>query len=96
MEFLIKNKGMIGGVLLFVIVFFIYSIFNSSAPDSLTPAPKTPIGADLLKISTELSAATLSQELFSNPSYRILTDFSIPLLEQPVGRSNPFDIIGRD
>ena len=74
---------------------FLYSLMEG---DNELPADpnQTPIGSDLLKISADLSKATLSPELFSNPAYRMLTDFSLPLEEQSIGRPNPFDIIGRD
>ena len=37
-----------------------------------------------------LRAIRLSESLFANPLFTSMVDFSKPLTEQPVGRSNPF------
>lgn len=54
------------------------------------------VGDDLLKIFGELQKVTLDQAIFSAPDYLLLTDFSTSIPPQTTGRSNPFDIIGRD
>ena len=53
-------------------------------------------GADLLQIRDKLSEANLNKEIFAEPNYRRLTDFSLPIPDQPIGRKNPFDAIGRE
>ncbi len=54
------------------------------------------VGNDLLKIFDELQKVTLDQNLFSSPGYLELTDFSTSITPQATGRTNPFDVIGRD
>ena len=94
MKALMNSRGLIWGIAVFLMVIFLYSLTGRS---TLPADPnQAPIGADLLKISNDLSKVTLNPEIFSNPAYRMLTDFSLPLGGQPVGRPNPFDIIGRD
>jgi len=95
MQALIKSKGFLGLFILFIVGMFIYNSFtktDSSAPDY---QPALEVGKDLLALSADLSRAQLSQQLFSVPSYLFLTDFSAPLPVQPLGRINPFDLIGR-
>jgi hypothetical protein len=97
MEALAKNRSVIQIVGIFVLVMLAYNLFFK--PDA--PAEKSPsvspatLGADIVKMSTELSKATLGQELFSNPGYLYLIDFSSALPKDSVGRLNPFDSIGR-
>lgn len=98
MQALAKNKTTIKIVGVFIVLMLIYNIFftsDAAIPAQAAASPSV-LGADLLKISDELSKAKLSQELFSSPAYLHLTDFAVPLSQGPVGRANPFDIIGRD
>ena|SRR3989344_3491319 len=97
---LVKNRTTIQIIGGFIILMFIYNIFFKSEGElsDLSTGASSPstLGADLLKISTDLSKASLSQQLFSKSGYLYLRDFSTPLPQQPVGRTNPFDIIGRE
>ena len=97
MEALMKNKGTLAAVVIIIAAFFAYnSFFNSdTAPAGEANVSASVLGADLLKLSEEISKATLSREIFSDSSYRYLTDFSVPVPAQPVGRINPFNLIGR-
>lgn len=52
--------------------------------------------ATLVKTAAELSSIDFNNDLFAAPAYRFLTDFSIIIPQEPVGRPNPFDAIGRD
>ena len=89
-----NNKPVVIALVICVLAFFSYKFFFQSDPLSETGNGEA-IGADLLQISDDLSKATLSRELFSNSGYRLLSDFSVSIPVQPVGRANPFDIIGR-
>ena len=100
MKDLMKNKTIletVGAVAILLLLYFLFLRSPEKEP-STTPTGSAPeaLGADLLKMSNDLSRATLSQELFSNPGYLSLSDFSTPLPLQPVGRTNPFDVIGRE
>jgi hypothetical protein len=91
----LKSKFLIEALIILVIGFFLYKFFlGTPAPVSDAAAAPT-VGADLLKLSGDISAATLNRSLFSEPGYRSLTDFDLPLQPEPAGRSNPFDAIGR-
>lgn len=95
MTALFKSKGFLGLVFLFVLGMFVYNFFLKPA----APAPEDDsalvVGKELLKLSDDLSKAQLSQALFSLPGYVYLTDFSAPVPQEPLGRVNPFDAIGR-
>ena len=100
MKNLLKNRKIIAGVVIVVIALFLYNFLSGADPsvpaDSGLGLPASTANDDLLKIATELSAVDYQTELFSTPGYILLTDFSLPLTPQPVGRPNPFNIIGRD
>ncbi|OHA89257.1 MAG: hypothetical protein A3C70_00210 [Candidatus Zambryskibacteria bacterium RIFCSPHIGHO2_02_FULL_43_14] len=97
MKTLAKNKGILATVAIFILVIFLYNLFFKSETD---PVPSelsaSNIGDNLVKTQKELQAVTLDKTLFSSPGYLLLTDFSISVPSQPTGRSNPFDIIGRN
>lgn len=98
MQFFSKNKAIIEIVGVFIIIMFMYNFFfGGSSQGGVSIASSSPlaIGADLVKMSEDLSRATLSQQVFSSAGYLNLIDFTVPLPQQSVGRSNPFDPIGR-
>ncbi len=94
MQALEQNKTALALGIIFLLGFFMYNYFF---PDFGIPdvAPAQSVGADLVKLSDNLSRATLDRKLFSEGSYRGLTDFSTPLQPQPFGRANPFAPIGQ-
>lgn len=95
MEIIAKNKGALAAAVLFLLAVLAYNIFSSSMP-ATEPVSATSLGADLIKISENISRATLSKEIFSSTGYRMLFDFSIPLVPEPTGRVNPFAPLGQD
>lgn len=97
MQLLIENKGMLAGGLIFIAGLFAYKTFFSDIGMPSAPAASAQaLGADLLKLADDISKATLSRELFSTAGYRLLSDWSTPLVQEPVGRPNPFAPVGRD
>jgi hypothetical protein len=97
MQLLIENKGTLAGGLLFVAGLFAYKTFFSDVGMQGAPAASAQaLGADLIKVADDISKATLSSDLFSTAGYRLLSDWSTPLLPEPVGRPNPFAPVGRD
>lgn len=97
MKIISDNKGILGLVALFIMVMFFYNLFIRQAIIAApTESPVSSIGDELVKIQKELQATTLDRELFSSSEYLLLTDFSVSIPQQPTGRPNPFDIIGRD
>jgi hypothetical protein len=96
MQALVKNKILLGIVILFILTMFVYNYFIKSDAPVVSNQSALSAGSDLIKLSDELSHAQLSQDLFSKPAYLFLTDFSLPLPPQATGRVNPFEIIGRD
>lgn len=90
---ILQNKLVVGFVAIVVVGLLAYNFLsNVVVPE---PSSET-VGADLIKMSQEISQATLGQELFDKPGYVRLTDYSITLVPEPLGRSNPFNTIGRD
>lgn len=96
MSSLFRNRFFLGLIILFVAGMFVYNSFLKSASAPASAQVALSAGADLVKLSQELSNATLGQTLFSKPSYKMLIDFSLPIPTQTTGRANPFQIIGRD
>lgn len=91
-----KHKSAAAAIFLAFLLVFAYKMFFASPAAPETAVASAPIGADLLKISSDLSRVTLSQEIFKHRDYLSLTDFTSPIPQQPVGRKNPFDVIGRE
>ncbi len=93
MKFINDNKSTFTLAVIVVLVLFVYSMFFSTPNIDTTTA--TNAGEDLVKISNNLSKATLGRELFNQTSYKLLNDFSTPLTPEASGRSNPFAPIGQ-
>lgn len=58
-----------------------------------TESESAQIERELLDELLRLRSIELNETLFANPLFLSLVDFSKPLVEQPVGRSNPFSPI---
>ena len=97
MKTLIKNKGILATIAIFILAMFLYNLFFKSEALPASIDLSTPsIGTDLLQIFDRLQKVTFDQTVFSSVGYRELTDFSISIPPQPTGRPNPFDMIGRN
>lgn len=91
------NKGILLVVVVFVLVMVLYKIFlrpdAALIPDEVAASN---IGNDILNLKTELEKVNFDQSLFSSAGYLGLVDITVLIPELPVGRLNPFNIIGRD
>jgi hypothetical protein len=94
MESLAKNKGSYAILIVLIAGMLAYRFFAKPSADA--PAATLPIGADIIEMANNLSKASLSREIFSSRGYLMLSDFSTAVIQQPIGRANPFNIIGRD
>lgn len=93
MEALYKNKMLIGLALLLIVGGLVYRGFRGNVSESESAQV---VGQDLVALSERLSAASLSQNVFTMNGYMRLIDFAVPLPQQSFGRVNPFDVLGRD
>lgn len=97
MDFLNKNKITISAVLIFSLALWIYSSFFKGGNVVVTSDTNADsVGADVLSLNSSLQSVSLDQSLFTTSLYRNLVDFSTAIPSQSVGRTNPFDIIGRN
>lgn len=99
MDFFHKNKNIILILVLLACGFYFYSTYFK--PDSqivVTPDDLTAqaVGAEVIELQSKITSVNLKQGLFTSSLYNKLIDFSVPILEQPRGRSNPFSPVGFD
>lgn len=94
MDTILKNKKAIIVLAALLIAFYVLSmIFSGIGTGTGENAPES--NADLVEIADELSTIQFKQEIFTNPAYTQLVDFTAPLPTDTPGRTNPFDLIGR-
>lgn len=96
METLKKNQNLIIAVVLFALVLWLYTAFFKQDSTTPTDVNAQNVGSEVLALYDSLNRVSLDQTIFASPLYKNLTDFSTALPIQPVGRTNPFDTIGRD
>jgi capsular polysaccharide biosynthesis protein len=95
MKSLTKNMPLILTILILVLAFYVYnSFFRSDAIFTADPSVQI-IGADIVSTYNNLQSVNLDQKLFESKGYTNLTDFGSVLSTQPIGRTDPFDQIGR-
>lgn len=100
MSSLLSNKLLVFvvlGILVAAVVW--YGFLGGSAPDAplLTNQDITASGdpdSDVVKTLLSLQAVSLSGTIFSDPAFMTLKDFGNEIVEEPVGRPNPFAPIG--
>ncbi|MBX4198979.1 hypothetical protein KW800_01735 [Candidatus Parcubacteria bacterium] len=96
MQYIQKNKSILIAIALFALVIWAYGAFIKGPSTSVaTNQSAQKVGGDVLDLYSSLKAVSLDQTLFSTALYRHLQDFSSDIPLQPVGRTNPFDVIGR-
>jgi len=93
---LAKNKSLLLSILILVLLFVVYNNFFKSETTSFIVDPQVKaIGANIVKTYADLQSVEFDTKLFTAPAYTNLTDFSTPIPSQTVGRTNPFDLLGR-
>lgn len=95
-----ENKKIFITVLVVLLAFIIYAFFFKKPPEvgvlqtdgSLTSS-QIP-GRDLIIILRRLESINLDGSVFESAAFKSLTDFSLPLVKEPIGRDNPFAPVG--
>jgi hypothetical protein len=98
----LKKYKVVAGVFAIAILFGIYALFFKSetppADSLITTSPEQSevdaVTVDLLALLLSLKTIDIDITLFSDDRFKSLTDFSVELIKQPVGRPNPFLPIG--
>lgn len=101
MNFFKQNQTAILVIVIIIIAFFAYTYFFTGNDESNAVlqteqvSEVTPADQDLISLLLELKAITLDEAIFSDPTFRSLQDFSQELVNEPVGRVNPFAPLGQ-
>jgi hypothetical protein len=95
MSSLLQNIIVIGGIVL--LAGFGYYLYTQNAAldvstDSTVSSQVAAETADFLRRLNELKAIELKGEIFSDPRFLSLRDYSSPISPEAVGDSNPFDV----
>jgi len=97
MEFFHKNQKAILIIVLLLAAFYAYNtFFKSDVVPVAQDAEAERVGSEVLELNSRLQAVKLDQSLFSYSLYRKLIDFVVTIPNQPIGRPNPFNELGRD
>lgn len=96
MDWIYKHKliALIVILVLTAIGWYMLSGSSSSSSDAVlvteSAQPIPPEAQDLLDSLHALQAVTLQSQIFSNPSFHVLKDFTTQIVPEPIGRPNPF------
>jgi hypothetical protein len=99
---LTKQQKILIVTLLLVMAAAGYYFFFSGTSESLSvgidlsPATREVVGEDVLVLVEQLKKISVDPSLFSSPIFLRLKDFTVPILPEAQGRSNPFAEIGAD
>lgn len=98
MNALAKYQNVILAVVIIAIAFAIYSYFFGGAEEAPLTAQNVAAAPqedqDLISLLLELRSITLDEDIFADPTFQSLEDFSQELVPEPVGRPNPFAPLG--
>ena len=95
MNLIKKYKGIMLALVIFLVAMFGYKLFSTNIEFAEEGMVAQSIGADIIELNSRIERVNLDPSLFSSATYRSLTDFSATIPSQPVGRTNPFDQLGR-
>lgn len=92
---LVQNILIVGGLLLILGVgYFLYT--QNSTLDTSNNAMLTNQAAvetaEFLRRLNELKAIELDGQIFSDPRFSALLDYTSPVLSEPIGNTNPFEV----
>lgn len=94
MQILSKNT-FIGAFLVLMVLFGMWWGLPSGQTDTLTTeVVSTGAEGEVVNALISLRAVTLSGTIFSDPSFASLRDVGVEIVQEPVGRRNPFATIG--
>ncbi len=79
-----------GAIILLLAGYFYYSYSGGSSTATLTASESAVISKDLLSSLSNLRTIRLDNSIFSDASFKSLTDFGVVIPQQAVGRPNPF------
>ncbi len=104
MKDILKYKKVVIVVVVIVIAFVLYAyLFKNEKKNDITSfnpnsinANQPGAGKDIIVLLSDLKSIKLNDDIFSNPSFKKLVDFSLPISSEPKGRNNPFAPIGID
>jgi hypothetical protein len=96
-----KRKSLLSIVCLVFVCFFAYQYWvKAETTDSqLVSTNNTSsggVGDETLQILSELRTLILDEDIFTDEAFKNLKDFSMEIQEQPIGRNNPFSLVGSD
>jgi len=75
--------------------FYSSSNSNNSSNSSFTVSTATSsVGAYVLGLLSQISSLQINTALFQSPVYQSLTDFTVQVPPEPIGKANPFQTGG--
>lgn len=91
-----KNQKVVLGVVVALILFSVYNTFFKApvVDETITGESKeiinSEVGREIINTLNQLKAINIDTDVFDDPLFDNLYDFSRPLPKQPVGKTNPF------
>jgi hypothetical protein len=92
MDFILKNKLLVGVGIVILAGLIWWGLIGTAAPAPLldTQGISNESDQDIVTTLLTLRAVNLSGTIFSDPVYLSLKDFGKDIVPEPVGRDNPF------
>lgn len=101
MDLIKKNKYLFIGVAILVAGFIWYGMSEKQTGDGLLTSESVDGGSaqsaaerELLNTLLELKAIRLDGQVFVDPAFGALRDFTTDIVSEPIGRRNPFAPLG--
>jgi hypothetical protein len=74
-----------------------FTTFTSDVPVGEDGLPVVEVvGQEVLSLADQLEGVEINKTIFSSPIFTSLVDVSVPVVEEPKGRNNPFAPIGSE
>jgi hypothetical protein len=91
-DFFNKNKMLLGGIVVAVILVWVYFTYFSGSSEALLSETQSasPVSQELLVTLSNLHTLRLDETIFQDPVFVSLSDFGVTIPPETVGRRNPF------
>lgn len=87
---ILKNKILLGLLVATSVGALLYWWSSTSSSPVLTQEDSSPLSTDFLATLGNLTTIELNESIFTDETFRTLTDFGVTIPPQATGRRNPF------
>jgi len=82
--------SVIAAIVIAAIAYFYYTGSTATSTSLVASTNNAAVGSQVLDLLNQIQSLNIDASIFSDPGYKTLRDYSVPIPTVDVGRPNPF------